>query len=72
LGIALVFIVGVGGVSVHRLEDRQEIGLHCDQSELGKAVNLGRGTGIFCIVVERSFFFHIFLIFFMIFFHIFF
>jgi hypothetical protein len=57
---------------VHRLEDGQEIGMHCDQSELGKAVDLGYGTGVFRIVVERFFLFHIFFIFFMIFFHIFF
>jgi hypothetical protein len=57
---------------VHRLEDGQEIGMHCDQSELGKAVDLGCGTGVFCIVVERFFLFHIFFIFFMIFFSYFF
>jgi hypothetical protein len=49
---------------VHGLEDRQKIGMHCDQSELGKAVDLGHGTGILCIVVERHCLFYFFFIFF--------
>jgi hypothetical protein len=43
----------VGGISVHGLEDGQEINMHRDQLELGKVVDLGPGTGILCIVVER-------------------
>jgi hypothetical protein len=55
----------VGGISVHGLEDRQKVDMHGYWSALGGVVNLGHGTGIFRIVVERFFLFHMFLIFFM-------
>jgi len=61
----LVFNVRVGGISVHRLEDRQKVDMPCYWSELGGAVNLGHGTGIFCIIVQRFHLFHVFFIFFM-------
>jgi hypothetical protein len=50
---------------VHGLEDRQEVDMHCYRSELGEAVHLGHGSGILCIVVERFYLVHIFLLFFM-------
>jgi hypothetical protein len=55
----------VGGVSVHGLEDRQKVDMHCYWSELGEAVYLGHGSGILCVVVERFCLVHIILLFFM-------
>jgi hypothetical protein len=54
LGTALVFNIRVGGIPVYGLEDRQKVDLHGYWSELGGEVNLGCGTGLFCISVEGS------------------
>jgi hypothetical protein len=56
----------VGGISVHGLEVRSKIDLHGYWSELGGAVNLGHGTGLFHISVEGFHLFHVLLIFFLI------
>ena len=48
------------------LEDRETFSMHCCWSELGEAVNLGLGVGIFCIVVEGFLLFLFFFLFFLI------
>ena len=56
VGVTRVFIIRVGGISMLGLEDRETFGMHCCWSELGEAVNLGLGVGIFlCCCGEISF-----------------
>ena len=43
MGTSSLFNIGVGGIPVYRLEDRQEVDLHSYWLELGGAINLGHG-----------------------------
>jgi hypothetical protein len=52
LGTTSAFVVRVGGISVHGLENREIFDMHCHWSELGETVNLELGMGIFCIGME--------------------
>ena len=66
MGTPAVFNIGVGGIPVHRLEDREKIGMCCYWPELGGALDLGHGACVFCIVMEGFILFLFFFLFFMI------
>ena len=52
MGTSSLFNIGVSGIPVYRLEDRQEVDLHSYWLELGGVINLGHGIGFLCIIVE--------------------